>query len=94
MLTGNQIRAARVLAGLGRGQVALQAGLSRDAIIDIESAGPSVLRSDDAAARKVREALESAGVEFLEDGAPGVRLRPARREQGMRTEALNAENDD
>ena len=92
MLTGNLLRAARVLAGLGRGQVAAQAGLPRDAVLDLESAGASPLRRDDPAARQVRAALERAGVEFLEDGAPGVRLRTAG-DEGIPTQDLNAEND-
>jgi len=95
MLTGNLLRAARVLAGLGRGELAARADLPRDAVLDIESAGPSALRPDDPVARKVRAALEKTGIEFLEDGGSGVRLRTrSSRHEGILTQDLNAENDD
>lgn len=92
MFTGNQVWAARVLAGLSREDAAERAGISLEALAEIEAQGGAALSPDAAAARRLIEALDAAGVEFLADDGPGVRLRAAR-DEGMRPENLNAEND-
>lgn len=83
-----QIRAARGLLGWSAEQLAEASQLSRDFIEQLESRdGPC----EDAAASAICKALKAAGVEFLNDGAPGVRLRPSPR--AIRPEELNSAND-
>jgi len=75
MLTIEQLRAARGLLGWSQSKLAVRAGLSLPTVKRVESdLGPRV--SDDARS-KLRRALESAGVEFIDEngGGPGVRLR-------------------
>ena len=45
--------------------------------------------------KKVRRALEKAGVEFIEEngGGAGVRLKKRSRSKSLRADQLNAEND-
>jgi transcriptional regulator with XRE-family HTH domain len=75
MLKIEQLRAARGLLGWSQSKLAARAGLSLPTVKRVEGAlsGPV---SDDAR-RKLQQALESAGVEFIEEngGGPGVRLR-------------------
>ncbi|MEP9379029.1 transcriptional regulator [Aquabacter sp. CN5-332] len=84
--SGRQIAAARALLGLSPGQVAAAA---RVAVEDVAKAEAGV---DGAATTALRAALEAAGIEFIDGGAPGVRLRPTA--QGLRADQLNASNDD
>ena len=94
MLTGNLLHAARVLAGLDRVEVAAQAGLTPDAVLNLENAASSALPAEDRAVRQLKAALEKAGVEFLENGASGLRLRPGdQQDESIPTQDLNAEND-
>lgn len=75
MLTIEQLRAARGLLGWSQSKLAERAGLSLPTVKRVEGdAGPRV---SDVARTKLRSALESAGVEFIEEngGGPGVRLR-------------------
>lgn len=80
MLTAAQIRAARALLGWSQPVLAKASGVSLPTIVRMEGAvGPG--RSSAANVDAVRQALENAGVAFLEGddaGAlgPGVRLRP------------------
>ncbi len=75
MLTIEQIRAARGLLGWSQSELADRAGLSLPTVKRVEGdRGPRV---SDLARTKLRRALESAGVEFIDEngGGPGVRLR-------------------
>jgi len=75
-ITGRQIAAARVLAGLGQKQVADASSISVPTLRRMEaSTGPSAGLPNNVAA--VRRALEAAGVEFIAEngGGAGVRLR-------------------
>ena len=74
MITGRQIREARDLLGWTITALATRANLPRAHFV--ESRG----RDEDggitiAQARKVKRALEAAGVEFTNGDQPGVRLR-------------------
>ncbi|PSC03955.1 DNA-binding protein [Alsobacter soli] len=92
MFTGNQVWAARVLAGLTREDAAERAGISLEALTDIEGRGGAPLSADEAVTMRLVAALNEAGVDF--DEGPGIRLRAAAgRDEGIRTEDLNAEND-
>jgi transcriptional regulator with XRE-family HTH domain len=82
-MTGDLLQAARVLTGLSVGDLAERCGLSAKTIGRLEDKGEeeldvgAVSNEDTEAVRRVRTALEQEGVEFLEDGTPGVRLRPS-----------------
>ena len=77
MITGRQIREARTLLGLHRSALAAKAKtvttgtITRAELVDDE---PPITIAQAAA---IKEALERAGVEFMQDngGAAGVRLR-------------------
>ena len=75
MLKIEQIRAARGLLGWSQSQLAARAGLSLPTVKRVEADAET--RVSDEARTKLRRALESAGVEFIEEngGGPGVRLR-------------------
>jgi predicted transcriptional regulator len=71
-----QIKAARALLAWSQERLAVAAGVSIPTIKRLEAQdGP--LGGRNKTASKIRSALESAGVEFLDDngGGPGVRLR-------------------
>jgi predicted transcriptional regulator len=78
MLTIEQLRAARGLLGWSQSKLAIRAGLSLPTVKRVEGdLGPRV---SDEARGKLRRALESAGVEFIDEngGGPGVRLKKKR----------------
>jgi transcriptional regulator with XRE-family HTH domain len=71
-----QIKAARSLLAWSQEQLAAAAGVSIPTIKRLEAQdGPLGGRNE--TATKIRRALESAGVEFIDEngGGPGVRLR-------------------
>ena len=75
MLTIEQLRGARGLLGWSQSKLAARAGLSLPTVKRVEAGlGPRV---SEEARNKLRRALESAGVEFIDEngGGPGVRLR-------------------
>jgi transcriptional regulator with XRE-family HTH domain len=75
MLTIEQLRAARGLLGWSQSKLAVRAGLSLPTVKRVEAdLGPRV---SDEARNKLQRALESAGVDFIDEngGGPGVRLR-------------------
>jgi transcriptional regulator with XRE-family HTH domain len=82
MLTATQIRAARALLGWSQPALAKASGLSLPTIVRMESQlGPG--RSSAANVEAVRNALEKAGVMFLDADdttavGPGVRLKQNR----------------
>jgi transcriptional regulator with XRE-family HTH domain len=75
LTTGNQLRAARALVDMDQTTLAMRAGLNVNTISAMEKRGPSVLTSGLDKIRAVIRVLEDAGVEFLNHGRPGVRLR-------------------
>ena len=71
-----QVKAARSLLAWSQEELASAAGVSIPTIKRLEARdGP--LGGRDETSLKIRSALESAGVEFIEEngGGPGVRLR-------------------
>jgi transcriptional regulator with XRE-family HTH domain len=77
-----QLRAARGLLGWSQSDLAQRAGLSLPTVKRVESGtGPRV---SDEAQNKLQRALESAGVEFIDEngGGPGVRLRKRQQKKG------------
>ena len=79
MVTVEQIRAARGLLGWSQSELAVRAGLSLPTVKRLEGGfGPRV--SDEARA-KLQRAIESAGIDFIEEngGGLGVRYRIRRK---------------
>ena len=75
MITIGQFRGARGLLGWSQSELAKRAGLSLPTVKRVETeTGPRV---SDQAREKLQRALESAGVEFIDEngGGSGVRLR-------------------
>ena len=75
LTTGNQLRAARALAGMDQGTLAERAGLNINTISAMEKRGAETLTSGLDKIKRVMSALEAEGIEFLNHGNPGVRLR-------------------
>lgn len=75
LTTGNQLKAARALAGMDQASLAAAAGVSPNTISAMEKRGADTLTSGLDTIRSIMTALEAAGVEFLNHGQPGVRLR-------------------
>ena len=80
LTTGNQLKAARALAGLDQGELARRAGVNINTIGAMEKRGAEMLTSGLDKITAVMRALEEAGVEFLNHGQPGVRLKKAKPE--------------
>ena len=79
MITIEQLRAARGLLGWSQSELAERAGLSLPTVKRLEGGfGPRV--SDEARA-KLQRAIETAGIELIEDngGGLGVRFRKSRK---------------
>jgi transcriptional regulator with XRE-family HTH domain len=74
LTTGNQLRAARALIGLDQGDVADKAGVNVNTIRSMEASGPAPIAGRSANVQRVQQVLETAGIEFLNHGQPGVRL--------------------
>ena len=75
LTTGNQLRAARALADMDQGTLAKRAGVNINTISAMEKRGAETLSSGLNKIRAVMEVLEAEGIEFLNHGSPGVRLR-------------------
>ena len=89
MLTGGQVRAARAMLRWEIADLAAAAGVPEEDIARVEAHDGASPEDVDLAS--VARALEEGGIELLDGGAPGVRLRP--RAGSLRPEELNAEND-
>jgi transcriptional regulator with XRE-family HTH domain len=72
--SGNQLRAARALLGLDQETLADNIGVSDNTIRNMEACGCEPVGGFTSTRDKVLEALEGMGIEFLNDGSPGVRL--------------------
>ncbi len=75
LTTGNQLKAARALAGLEQKEVAEKAGVNVNTIRNMEAAGAGQIAGRAQNVQMVQRVLEDAGIEFLNHGQPGVRLR-------------------
>jgi hypothetical protein len=88
-----QIRMARAALEWDVPMLAAKAGLSADAVLGLERG----LATDRSIREAVRYTLEQAGLSFIgedESGGVGLRLRrEGSRDEGLRPEELNAEND-
>src|SRR5467141_3222113 len=77
--SGNQLRAARALLGLDQEALAEKVGVSDNTIRNMEARSAEPVGGFASTRDKVRDALEAMGIEFLNDGSPGVRLRKGRK---------------
>lgn len=75
LATGNQLKAARALVDMDQEALATAAGVSANTIRNMEAAKAETVRGNNQTVVAVQAALERAGVEFLNHGRPGVRLR-------------------
>jgi len=74
LLTGRHIRAARALLGWAQSDLARKAKVALRTIRRMEGFdGPVGARTDTLG--KVASVLQKAGIEFLNDDRPGVRMR-------------------
>ncbi|ATB03640.1 XRE family transcriptional regulator [Sinorhizobium meliloti] len=79
LTTGNQLKAARALAGLEQKDVAEKAGVNVNTIRNMEAAGAGQIAGRALNVQNVQRVLEEEGIEFLNHGQPGVRLVGKRR---------------
>jgi transcriptional regulator with XRE-family HTH domain len=75
LTTGNQLRAARALVDMDQTTLANRAGVNINTISAMEKRGANALTSGLDKIQSVMRVLEREGVEFLNHGQPGVRLR-------------------
>jgi len=84
VITIEQMRAARGLLGWSQSELASRAGLSLPTVKRVEAgSGPRV---SDEARRRIQQALEIGGVQFIAEngGGPGVRLRKRPRQRAAK----------
>ena len=96
MVEAAQVRAARALVGWSQAKLAETAGVPVSTINEFETGAPDRI-ANEAAADKIRAALEGAGVVFLpkdDGGGIGVRLREALEGEYIGWNDLNASNDE
>jgi transcriptional regulator with XRE-family HTH domain len=82
-ITGNQIKAARALAGIGQTELAEQAGVGVNTVRNMEARGPDRVRVRSDTLDAVTDALRALNVVFVadgdvSDGGAGVRMRRVR----------------
>ena len=77
-ITGNQIRAARSLVGMGQQELADAAQIGINTVRNMEGTGADRIRVRTDTLDAVVDALKAAGVILIEEGAsdggPGVRM--------------------
>jgi predicted transcriptional regulator len=76
LITGRQLRAARVLVGMEQIELAKRSRVAIGTIRRMESFDGEI-GARTSTLSLVKKALEKAGIEFLNDDRPGVRLRSA-----------------
>ena len=75
LTTGFQLAAARALIGMDQTALAERANLSVTTIRNMEKAGAGAIAGRATNVQAVQRAMETLGLEFLNHGEPGVRLR-------------------
>ncbi len=93
MLQPAQCRAGRALLGWSNEDLALASGIDRDTIADFESGAQIPHRS---ALEALGRALGAGGLILIEEDVEGIGVRLRRRgprDEGMRPDQLNSEND-
>jgi transcriptional regulator with XRE-family HTH domain len=83
LITIEQLRAARGLLGWSQSELAFRAGLSVPTVRRVEAgSGPRV---SDEAREKLQQALEAAGIEFIEENSGGAGVRFEKPKRSKRT---------
>jgi transcriptional regulator with XRE-family HTH domain len=77
MILIEQVKAARALLGWSQTELGRRAGLSLPTVKRFETV--SKWKASEEAGARIIQALEDAGIEFINDEAPGVRRHPAKR---------------
>ena len=67
-VTGNQIKAARALAGMNQEDLATSAAVGINTIRNFEGWNANIVRGRIDTLEKIRDAFRRAGVELLDDG--------------------------
>jgi transcriptional regulator with XRE-family HTH domain len=75
LTTGSQLKAARALLDLEQAAVASLAGVNVNTIRNLEGSKGEPIKGNNQTVVAVQQALEAAGIEFLNHGQPGVRLK-------------------
>lgn len=75
LTTGNQLRAARALIEMEQSDLAERTGVNVNTIRNMEKAGAGPISGRSSSVQAVQRVLEAAGIEFLNHGQPGVKLR-------------------
>jgi transcriptional regulator with XRE-family HTH domain len=73
LISGPQLRAARAMAGLDRQQLAEASGVAPQTIARLEAM--ERIRATVTTLSKLQDALEAAGIEFIDNDRPGVRSK-------------------
>jgi predicted transcriptional regulator len=83
LITTAQVKAARALLGWSQADLARRSAVSEPTIARLEAL-TGELGGREGTARRIRAALETAGVEFIDEngGGPGVRLRKRQQKKG------------
>ena len=84
LTTGFQLAAARALIGMDQVELAGRAGVSANTIRNMEASKANPIAGRSQNVHAVQRELEDAGVEFLNHGQPGVRLK--KRQDASRSE--------
>ncbi|NKW10353.1 hypothetical protein HGG76_16010 [Ochrobactrum tritici] len=74
LTTGNQLKAARALIGVEQKEIAEASGVHVNTIRSMEASGLAH-RGRSQNVQAVQRALEAKGIEFLNHGKPGVRIK-------------------
>src|SRR4029079_15656293 len=79
LVTTREIKAARALLGWSQEDLAARSGVYEPTVARLESVD-GVLGGRATTVQKIEEALQAAGIEFIDEngGGPGVRLRVQR----------------
>jgi transcriptional regulator with XRE-family HTH domain len=85
ILTGDQLRAGRALAGIDQAELSKIAGVGINTVRNLEAAGAAELGGYATTREKVQKALEGLGIEFTNGDAPGVRLHKRTREPALKS---------
>ena len=75
LVTGNQLKAARILAEVDQQEVADAAKVNVNTIRNMEARGNQPITSSAVTVRNVQLVLEGWGVDFTNHGSPGVQMR-------------------
>jgi predicted transcriptional regulator len=82
LVTTRQIKAARALLAWSQSDLADRSGVSEPTVARLEAVDGE-LGGRGATMQKIRAAIETAGIEFIQEngGGPGVRLRRSQRKK-------------